>query len=233
MVWVYCHGIRLALTAATGRPLSDGFAASSPRGRGKALPEGEARAACRRCQCEPVTLAVDHHLRGSPGSLRLNSLNNENVPFVGRGHAPADPVRLRKQSPSSTSPKPSPSGEGGPAKPGRMRGGSVKATTSGKKPTFPPLISQKSKIFASFSPGGSLPNCPVRYIEVNLLLFIGASRFHNYHSPTVVTSRTWLAILAKAAVSRFSWAAVSVLTVMMPPSCFWKSVGTVPLVRMS
>ena len=118
-------------------------------------------------------------------------------------------------------------------KPGRMRGGSVKATTSGKKPTFPPLISQKSKIFASFSPGGSLPNCPVRYIEVNLLLFIGASRFHNYHSPTVVTSRTWLAISAKAAVSRFSWAAVSVLMVMMPPSCFWKSAGTVPLVRIS
>ena len=58
--------------------------------------------------------------------------------------------------PSSTVPKPSPSGEGGPAKPGRMRGGSVKAITSAKNPTFPPHIRQRSKIFASFSPGGSL-----------------------------------------------------------------------------
>ena len=71
---------------------------------------------------ETDTLVVDPHLWVSPGSIQLNSLNNENVPFVGRGHAPADPVRLRKQLHGSTAPKPSPSGEGGPAKPGRMRG---------------------------------------------------------------------------------------------------------------
>ena len=59
--------------------------------------------------------------------------------------------------PSSPAPKPSPSGEGGPAKPGRMRGRSVKATTSGEKPTFPPLISQKSKIFARPSPSRLAP----------------------------------------------------------------------------
>ena len=34
-------------------------------------------------------------------------------------------------------------------------GRSVKATASGENPTFSPLISQKSKIFASFSPGRS------------------------------------------------------------------------------
>ena len=35
-------------------------------------------------------------------------------------------------------------------------GRSVNTTTSAKKPTFQPRISQKSKIFASFSPGRSL-----------------------------------------------------------------------------
>ena len=37
-----------------------------------------------------------------------------------------------------------------------MRGDSVKATTSAKNPTILPLISQKSKIFTSFSRGRSL-----------------------------------------------------------------------------
>ena len=68
----------------------------------------------------------------------------------------ADHVGAPLHLPSSTAPKPSPSGEGGPAKPGRMRGGSVKAITSAKNPTFPSHIRQRSKIFASFSPGGSL-----------------------------------------------------------------------------
>ena len=65
-------------------------------------------------------------------------------------------VSLPLHPPSSTAPKPSPSGEGGPAKPGRMRGRSVKTTASAKNPTFPPYIRQKSKVFASFHPSGSL-----------------------------------------------------------------------------
>ncbi len=84
---------------------------------------------------ETDTLVVDHHRWGSPGSIQLNSLNNENVPFVGRGYAPADPVRLRKQLPGFA---------------GSDEGRSVNLTTSGKDPTFSPLISKKAKIFASF-----------------------------------------------------------------------------------
>ena len=43
-----------------------------------------------------------------------------------------------------------------PGEAGSDEGHSVEATTSARKPTFPPLISQKSKIFASFPRGGSL-----------------------------------------------------------------------------
>ncbi len=119
-------------------------------------PEGEARRPVAAVNGGPVTLVVDPHLRGSPDSLQLNNLDKRDVSFVGRGHAPAANVSFPLHRPSSTVPKPSPSGEGGPAKPGRMRGGSVKAITSAKNPTFPPHIRQRSKIFASFSPGGIL-----------------------------------------------------------------------------
>ena len=82
--------------------------------------------------------------------------DKRDVLFVGRGHAPAAHVGFLPHLPSSTSPKPSPSGEGGSPQARRMRGGSVKATASAKNPTFPPRICQKSKFFASFHPGGSL-----------------------------------------------------------------------------
>ena len=83
---------------------------------------------------ETVTLAVDHHHWVSPGSLQLNSLGKENVPFVGRGHAPAAHVSLPLHPPTSTAPKPSPSGEGGPAKPGRMRGAALDVVHGEKSP---------------------------------------------------------------------------------------------------
>ena len=138
---------------------------------------GGTRAACRRCQCEPAALVVDHLLRGSPDSLRFSSLGKRGVPFVGRGHAPAAHVRLPLHLPSSAAPKPSPSGEGGPAPAGSDEGCSAKATTSAEKPTFPPLISQKSKIFASFPPGGSLFSTD--YTEQKSLSGKGGVRFYS------------------------------------------------------
>ena len=57
-------------------------------------PEGEARRRSAAVTYEPETLAVNHHLRGSPGSLLLNKLWKGDVPFVGRGHAPAANVRF-------------------------------------------------------------------------------------------------------------------------------------------
>ena len=119
---------------------------TSPKGRGKAASDrgqfepvtlaidphlwGVTRAACRRRQFEPVILVVDLRHWVSPGSLQLNSLGKENVPFVGRGHAPADCVRFPLHLPSSTAPKPSPSGEGGTAIAVTDEGCSVKVTAS-------------------------------------------------------------------------------------------------------
>ncbi len=125
------------------------------------------RAACRRWQCEPDTLVVDPRHWVSPGSLQLNSLGKENVPFVGRGHAPAAHVSLPLHPPTSTVPKPSPLGGRWPGEAGSDEGCSVNITTSGKKSTFSPLISQKSKIFDSFPPGGSLLTGPGRYPAVD------------------------------------------------------------------
>ena len=65
---------------------------------------------------ETVTLVVDHHLWVSPGSLQLSSLGKRHVPFVERGHAPADPAGFPPHLSNSTAPKPSPSGEGGSPK---------------------------------------------------------------------------------------------------------------------
>ncbi len=127
-----------------------------------ALPRGELAkifdfrlrgAAYRRCQCEPVTLAIDHHLRESPGSLQRCGRMRTGYVCVGRGHAPADHVSLPLHPPSSTAPKPSPSGEGGTATAVTDEGRNVKATASAKNPTFPPLISQNQR-FLPASPEG-------------------------------------------------------------------------------
>ena len=97
------------------------------------LPEGEARRRAAAVSYEPVTLVIAPHLRGSPGSLQLNSLGKVNVPFVGRGHAPAAHVRFLYHAPSSTAPKPSPSGGGRwPGKAGSDEGRNVTPTTSAR-----------------------------------------------------------------------------------------------------
>ena len=83
-------------------------------------------AACRRCQCEPDTLMVDPRHWGTPGSIQGGG-RTKTFPLGGRW----------------------------PGEAGSDEGHSVEATTSAEKPTFPPLISQKSKIFASFPRGGS------------------------------------------------------------------------------
>ncbi len=67
--------------------------------------------------------------------------------------APADHVSLPLHPPSSTAPKPSPSGEGGSPQARRMRGGSVKATTSGKKTDVSTPHQSKIKAFYQFPPG--------------------------------------------------------------------------------
>ena len=130
-----------------------------------ALPLGEL-AACRRCQWRacypggrPPPQGVTRFVTGwRTGKTLSAQCAHWAPPPEGEARRPvaAANVGLSLHRPSSTVPKPSPSGEGGPAKPGRMRGGSVKAITSAKNPTFPPHIRQRSKIFASFSPGGSL-----------------------------------------------------------------------------
>ena len=109
-------------------------------------------AAYRRCQCEPVTLAIDHNLRESPGSLQGGGRMRTGYVCVGRGHAPADHVGSPLHPPSSTAPKPSPSGEGGSPQARRMRGGSAKATTSGKNPTFFTPYQSKIKDFCQLLP---------------------------------------------------------------------------------
>ena len=82
--------------------------------------------ACRRCQCEPDTLVVAPRHWGTPGSIQGGG-RTKTFPLGGRW----------------------------PGEAGSDEGHSVEATTSARKPTFPPLISQKSKIFASFPRGGS------------------------------------------------------------------------------
>ena len=71
---------------------------------GKPPPLGVTRAACRRCQFEPVTLVVNHHLWGSPDSIQGGGRMRMLHVCVGRGHAPAAPVRLQKQLTGSTAP---------------------------------------------------------------------------------------------------------------------------------
>ena len=67
--------------------------------------------------------------------------------------APADHVGLPLHPPSSTAPKPSPSGEGGTAIAVTDEGCSVNMPTSGEKFSVAAPLSQKSEIFAS-SPKG-------------------------------------------------------------------------------
>ena len=117
------------------------------------LPKGEARRRAAAGNYEPATLAVDPHLWGAPGSLQLSSLNKGNVPFVGRWHAPAAHVGLPLYLPSSTAPKPSPSGEGGTATAVTDEGCSVKPTTSAKIQRFHPS-SVKNQRFLPASPKG-------------------------------------------------------------------------------
>ncbi len=68
------------------------------------------------------------------------------------------PIRCVSHSTSINAPHQSlpPWGKVARRKPGRMRGRAVCLLPAAKKPTLQPLISQKSKIFASFSPGRSL-----------------------------------------------------------------------------
>ena len=68
------------------------------------------------------------------------------------------PIRCVSHSTSINAPHQNlpPRGKVARRKPGRMRGQAVCLLPAAKKPTLQPLISQKSEIFASFSPGRSL-----------------------------------------------------------------------------
>ena len=125
------------------------------------------RAACRRCQFEPDTLVVDPRHWVSPGSLRLSGLGQKRGTFRRAGACPRRPREFTAAPTNFHRTKAFPLGGRWAGEAGSDEGCSVNITTSGKKSTFSPLISQKSKIFASFPPGGSLLTCPVRYTAVD------------------------------------------------------------------
>ena len=79
--------------------------------------------ACRRCRFETATLVVDPRHWVSPGSLLLNKLRKGDVPFVGRGHAPAANVRFLGSSPICAPQNPSPGGKVARRQARRMRNG--------------------------------------------------------------------------------------------------------------
>ena len=83
-------------------------------------------------------------------------MNKGNAPFVGRWLPP--PTRCVYVSSYPVPPHRSlpPRGKVARRKPGRMRGRAVCLLPAAKEPTLQPLISQKSKIFASFPHRGKL-----------------------------------------------------------------------------
>ena len=118
-------------------------------------------------QCGVLPLAVTSLLPwqcttnsgGAPGSLQLNSLDKKDIPFVGRGHTPADHVRFLQHIPT-VSPHQIPPGEGGspPGEPDEERRYFPKRMQQNKTP--PTRLSPwESWHGAAVTERGSTPPC--------------------------------------------------------------------------